>query len=84
MSDKAAKYQVPEFDIPKVDKDGNPLSKNEQKRLLKEMKKQKEQAEKAAKQWLTTLNQKMLIIPYFTCTINYSFRIQNLQGMGIS
>merc|ERR1712227_806950 len=49
MSDKAAKYQVPEFDIPKVDKDGNPLSKNEQKRLLKEMKKQKEQAEKAAK-----------------------------------
>lgn len=49
MSEKAAKYQVPEFDIPKVDKDGNPLSKNEQKRLLKEMKKQKEQAEKAAK-----------------------------------
>merc|ERR1711868_234792 len=31
------------------DKDGNPLSKNEQKRLMKEMKKQKEQAEKAAK-----------------------------------
>merc|ERR1711937_743919 len=31
------------------DKDGNPLSKNEQKRLMKEMKKQKEQAEKVAK-----------------------------------
>lgn len=35
--------------MPKFDKDGNPLSKNEQKRLMKEMKKQKEQAEKAAK-----------------------------------
>lgn len=49
MSDKPAKYQVSEFEVPKVDKDGNPISKGEQKRMLKEMKKQKEQAEKAAK-----------------------------------
>ena len=52
MSDKAAKYQAQnqEFEVPKFDKDGNPLSKNEQKRIMKEMKKQKEQAEKAAKE----------------------------------
>merc|ERR1712050_716121 len=50
MSDnKPAKYQAAQCEVPKVDKDGNPLSKNEQKRLLKEMKKQKEQADKAAK-----------------------------------
>ena len=35
--------------MPKFDKDGNPLSKSEQKRLIKQMKKEKEQAEKAAK-----------------------------------
>jgi len=51
MSDKAAKYQAQnqEFEVPKFDKDGNPLSKSEQKRLIKQMKKEKEQAEKAAK-----------------------------------
>merc|ERR1711953_1044568 len=51
MSDKAAQYkqQQSEFEVPKFDAEGKPLSKNEQKRLLKEMKKAKEQAEKAAK-----------------------------------
>merc|ERR1711953_1091357 len=51
MSDKAAQYkqQQSEFEVPKFDAEGKPLSKNEQKRLMKEMKKAKEQAEKAAK-----------------------------------
>ncbi|CBY43331.1 unnamed protein product, partial [Oikopleura dioica] len=51
MSDKAAQYkqQQSEFEVPKLDAEGKPLSKNEQKRLMKEMKKAKEQAEKAAK-----------------------------------
>ena len=51
MSDnKPEKYQAVEFDVPKVDKDGKPISKSEQKRLIKQMKKAKEQAEKAAKE----------------------------------
>ena len=49
MSGKPDKYQAVEFDVPKVDADGNPISKSEQKRMIKELKKQKEQQEKQAK-----------------------------------
>merc|ERR1711892_1017891 len=49
MSGKPEKYQAVEFEVPKVDKDGNPISKSEQKRMIKELKKQKEQQEKQAK-----------------------------------
>jgi hypothetical protein len=50
MSARPEKYQEVEFDVPTHDKDGNPLSKGAQKKLIKEMKKAKEQAEKAAKE----------------------------------
>merc|ERR1711990_1370887 len=50
MSEKRPeKYQAVEFEVPKFNPDGTPISKSEQKRLIKELKKQKEQAEKAAK-----------------------------------
>lgn len=35
MSGKPEKYQAVEFDVPKVDADGNPISKSEQKRMIK-------------------------------------------------
>merc|ERR1711976_959338 len=49
MSGKPEKYQAVEFDVPKVDADGNPISKSEQKRMIKELKKKKEAEEKARK-----------------------------------
>jgi len=49
MSGKPEKYQAVEFDVPKVDADGNPISKSEQKRMIKELKKKKEAEEKAKK-----------------------------------
>ena len=49
MSGKPEKYQAVQFEVPKVDKDGKPISKSEQKRMIKEMKKAAEQAEKAKK-----------------------------------
>ena len=50
MSDKRPeKYQAVEFEVPKFNPDGTAISKSEQKRMIKELKKQKEQAEKAAK-----------------------------------
>merc|ERR1711970_1706471 len=49
MSGKPEKYQAVEFDVPKVDADGNPISKSEQKRMIKELKKKKDQEEKAKK-----------------------------------
>merc|ERR1711935_174239 len=49
MSGKPEQYQAVEFEVPKVDKDGNPISKSEQKRMIKEQKEQQEkQAKKAA------------------------------------
>merc|ERR1739848_526418 len=56
MSGKPEKYQAGEFDVPKVDADGNPISKSEQKRMIKELKKKKEAAEKAAKKAAAAAN----------------------------
>merc|ERR1711953_1541949 len=58
MSGKPEKYQAVEFDVPKVDADGNPISKSEQKRMIKELKKKKEAEEKAKKKEKTRRNQK--------------------------
>ena len=50
MSEKRPeKYQAVEFEVPKFHPDGTPISKGEQKRMIKELKKQRDQAEKAAK-----------------------------------